>query len=526
MTPRWNRVRAWARRWRAMIVGALVLLPAMVWLSGDFGVTWDELPRQAYGERIWAFYEGRHGYERFPADGSHLYAGLFEVSAVALQQVLPLNTYVVRHGLNALFGWTAIVFCGVLAARIQGQRAGLLAMTLLALSPRFFGHSMNNPKDIPFAAMAAAALYAMALIPSRYPWLPVRVAAALAVTIGLSLSIRPGGLLFLAYAGVVLAVAVLRARDFSPRHLLVTAAAFGAVVLVATTIPLPLWPWLQTRPYLGLLEAASGVSQFEWFGKVLFEGRAIEALELPWTYVPVWLLYTTPPVVLAGAVLSVARLRPRAPGAVAVAGVWLAFLFPIAYVIVKHSTLYDGIRHLLFILPPLAVLAALGWSWLLGHASRGVRIAGLVLLAVGLAEPLIFQVRNHPNQVVYFNHLLGGPRNAFGRFELDYWGNCLHQALERAVPMARQSGMVVLVSGHRWRMMLLDSERTTEIRSIRPELRRHHLEVTLFRGPPESLAKFAARQDVLYRVAMADGTPLCAVTPGPAYGELRRRLVE
>ncbi len=35
---------------------------------------------------------------------------------------------------------------------------------------------------------------------------------------------------------------------------------------------------------------------------------------------------------------------------------------------------------------------------------------------------------NHPNDYVYFNTSVGGIQGAFGRYETDYWGNCLRQA--------------------------------------------------------------------------------------------------
>lgn len=114
---------------------------------------------------------------------------------------------------------------------------------------------MNNPKDLPFATCATAALVVMAGIPARYPFLTIGRALALGVSIGLALSVRPGGLLFLAYAVVVVAVQIVRSADHTPRHLLATAGLLLVATAVATTVPLPFWPWLQQRPYVGLVEA-------------------------------------------------------------------------------------------------------------------------------------------------------------------------------------------------------------------------------------------------------------------------------
>jgi hypothetical protein len=72
-------------------VFAVLLLPFMVWVSTDFGVTVDEPPRQTYGEAIWRFYAGEMTDKAVPAGKSRLYGGLFDVSAVALQARAPVR---------------------------------------------------------------------------------------------------------------------------------------------------------------------------------------------------------------------------------------------------------------------------------------------------------------------------------------------------------------------------------------------------------------------------------------------------
>ena len=55
----WTGQSSWSRLTRllpAILLG--LLLPVMVLLSTDYGVTWDEHPRQAYGEQVWQFYAG------------------------------------------------------------------------------------------------------------------------------------------------------------------------------------------------------------------------------------------------------------------------------------------------------------------------------------------------------------------------------------------------------------------------------------------------------------------------------------
>ena len=497
---------------------ALLLLPLLLWMSRDFGVTWDEIHRQANGERIWLLY---HGIVKEPATpAEHLYGGLFDVAAVGLQRLLPLDLYAVRHLLNAAFGWLGIVFCGLLIAPVAGWRAATLGMILLGLVPPYIAHAMNNPKDLPFAAMATAVLAVIATLPRDFPYLPVKHAVALGVAIGLSLAVRPGGLLFVGYAGLWILSAMLANGDRDIRRLARTAAVFVGMVGLAFLVPMPVWPYLWERPFIGVFEAAEGVAHYEWAGTVLFQGRDVPADALPWTYAPVWLLWTTPPVVLAGALLSLAEFAPASRRRAGTAGLWFAVVFPLAYVIARHSTLYDGFRHLLFVIPPLVALAAIGWDGALRASPPRIRVAVALVLAGGLAEPLVFQVRNHPNQAVYFQPFVGGPAGVATRSELDYWGNCLFQAMREVGEVGRAVGMPVTISGRLDRQLRLNAPRVPAVAVTRPGRGVHEIEIHLLRGKRASLRAFSTRDDVLWRVTTQDGAPLCAVVRGPQYDRL------
>jgi hypothetical protein len=240
--------------------------------------------------------------------------------------------------------------------------------------------------------------------------------------------------------------------------------------------------------------------------------------------VPLWLVYTTPPVVLAGALLSLGRLKEHGRGALPVLSMWLALLFPIVYVIVRGTTMYDGIRQLLFVIPPLFVVAAMGWAWCLHSLHPRMKVIASGVLVLGLLEPLVFQVRNHPHQVVYFNHVLGGPAAALQRFELDYWGNCYLQAMRQAAALARQARVPVTLSGPRWHQMILNAPRVPEVSVTGLQRGRHHLEVLLVRGRKRDVVGLISRSDTVYAVTTADRTPLCIAVQGPRYDELARRL--
>jgi len=533
----WTRAALWGYR-----LFPLVLLPLMLILSRDFGVTWDEKTHQLYGERVFRFLASGQDDDWFrPGPNLFIYlvGGLFDTLCVAAQRALGGDPWQMRHALNAAFGWLGVFYVGRLGRLLAGPATGLVAMVLLALSPRYFGDAMNNPKDLPLAALLAAALFYLMRLEPRYPYLRLRVAVPLALAIALAVNVRAGGLLFLAYLAVALAGLTIAAGDWSVRRLAGTAARFGAVALTVLLLGTVFWPWAQVRPLKRPLQGMIRLSQFRWDFPVLFDGRDVPAGDLPWNYVPQWLVITTPPVVLLGAVLSLGLLlrlrRPRSevaripeesagPDGWRVLALWAVAVFPGVYITLRHATIYDGIRHLLFTYPPLVALAACGFWLLFDRLSGRLRPLAAFVLALGLVEPALFQWRNHPNQAVYFNAFVGGPRGAFGRYELDYWGNSVLQAIEWLDRTARAAGTRLVVSGSPHHLVRDDSQRFASLAFIREDDGAPQLMVLALRGPRQDVLDLAQRGDILHAVTTADGTSLTVVVPGPGYDQVRDRL--
>lgn len=512
------------------VVAALMLLVSMVALSRDFGFTWDERFQQKYGEEIWDYLHGRLPRATFDTDegNQYLYGGLVEIAAVAVQHAVPADTYVVRHAVNAVFGWAGVVIIGVAAGAAFGRRTGWLAALLLVLAPRYFGDAMNNPKDVPFAAMAMAVLGLTLTLDWSRPRLSWARAAALAGFIALAINIRPLGLVLYLYAGGVIGLGSLLSAWFGAdadrwrafRDTVVRLVATGFVAIPAGSI---FWPYAQAQPFARPLSAFVKTTQLDWAKgfDVLFAGQDLGAGALPWTYVPVWLILSLPPVIVVGVVLSGLVVRRGRQQAVAWAGLAAFAATPVLAAVVRNATIYDGIRHLLFVLPPLVALAAAGWVALVETRARAV---ALVVLVVGMAEPLVFQVRNHPNQIVYFSPLGGGPRGAFARYDMDYWGNSVLQAVEWADAVARRSGVPLIVSGNPIQAVDADAGRFKSLQVVARANLTYHFDIRLMRGPSASLREFAARPDIIYAVRTSDGTPLCIVLPGPAYLQVSDRL--
>ncbi len=448
-------VRSPLRLWTAalLIAGIAVVLA----VHRDFGVTWDEPVQARYGETVLAYFgSGFEGPVSLTAPNTRHYAPAFELLAALAYSGRPESKYEIRHallGLTALLGALAVIRIGSL---LGGVWVAVFASLVFVLLPGFFGHAFNNSKDVPFAVCFAWAVLALVRFTSE----PERSSRALAcgLALGAALAVRPGGLpmllgLFIVAAGLS-TLAGVEWRALALRG--------AAVWLLAWAVMLAPWPFAHQDPLRHPLEAIATAFSLPARFPVLFEGEVKMSDTLPRRYLVEYVAITTPPLVLAlalvGLVTAIARQR-RAPLAaesrcLAVVELWL--FAPLLLSLLVRPNVYDGMRHALFVLPALALLAGLGAAALRSRAPPGWpsrAAAGLLLAACAL--PLQALMRLHPYQMTYFNAAVGGLAGASGRYETDYWLSSYKEAIEWVNRRAAdQSGspvrILVAIDGRAW----------------------------------------------------------------------------
>ena len=422
------------RRWNYRAYALFAVLLGLVLLTfRDYGVTWDEDMHFAYGYKVLAYYVSL-GRDRSYLDlmNLHTYGAAFDLLTAALARISPIGAWETRHLVDALIGLAGIAGTWRLGRVLGGGRAGFLAALLLALTPNFYGAMFNNPKDIPFAvALIWAVYYIVRLVPDL-PRPPIATALKLGLAIGLAIGVRVGGLLAICYLGLGLTSFLALRRDGLAPRLRDAATMMLRIVLPALAVAFPLmlflWPWTQLDPIGNVWAALREFSHHDFPYKTLYDGAYYPATDLPWSYLPVYLVLKLPELTLlslaAAAVLAARHARRSVPvpclvqwGLVAVAA-----LFPIAFAVAEHAVLFDGMRHFLFVLPPLAVIAGAGLDRAFTSLPQGNwRRAGAVGVTSWLVVHVGIMVSLHPDQYIYYNALAGGVPGAAGRFKLDYW---------------------------------------------------------------------------------------------------------
>lgn len=440
-----------SRRYRLATVGLVIAALGVVFvLFDEFGVTWDEPYHDIYGRHLIAYYAS--GFRDQGALSYHnlwLYGGAFDGPVALLKSLLPFGSYETAHLATAVVGIVGVVGAARTARLLAGARAGFAAAVALLIMPAWFGHMFFNPKDIPFATGMIWTLYYAMVFVSRLPALRWPVVAKLGVALGLTLGVRISGVFALVYLGLGLAawLAFAAHRD-GPRTAIRDAVRVGALgvlpaLAIAYAIMVALWPWVQQDPLVRPVTALRIFADSPWNLDVLLDGRLVNSLALPALYLPIYFAVKLPELVLlllfAAVVALVGVLRRvgvgtdwRRTGPVVLLTVAIAF--PFTFFVVFRPVTYDSIRHFLFVLPPIAVAAALGLEAILARVAAGpplLRHAVPASLVVYLVWHGSVMASLHPHEYVYYNRLVGGVRGAEDRFELDYWGNSYREAAER-----------------------------------------------------------------------------------------------
>ena len=374
------------------------------------------------------------------------------------------NTYVWLGAVNIAMSAVAAASMGMAVSfALRSKLAGAFTWAALQTYPWWLGMSHVNNRDIPVAA--GLTMLSSGLVISwadregsgRLGSKRGVILGTLVASIGaaMALATRAGSFVLLVAVvigfSLVLIVAQYWLRD--PKRLIAPAITSAVAVPFAmafcwVTDPIArisLLHWL----YDSLLYSRG---QFTWVVLMRTNGVDVPSNEIPWWYIPIWLLAQMPVLLILLAVLGLIvvlmatfrKRRSSTPAALnrqellaitpfAVQG----FGIPVA-MIFAHVQLYDGVRHLLFVAPPVIVLCAFPIVWFERRNTplfRGrIRVSGRVTaISIGMLVVLASLwgvARWYPYAYAFINPI-AGQNHAERNWDLDYWGVSAREGIEQ-----------------------------------------------------------------------------------------------
>ena len=437
----------------ATIVLVAALAVIALFTFRDYAISNDEGVQHRYGELIIDYYaSGFRDQSVFSFQNLYLYGGLFDIVAVALSHLVPIDPYDLRHILCAMIGIGGIGATAATARLGAGPRAALIAAIGLSVCGAWYGTIFNHTKDVPFAAAMMGATLFLIRIARSLPAPRAGDVASFGLLAGAALGMRVLGLLLVIYAGAAIVLYLPRpwfghgrARW---RFAALSAARLLPALLLAYLIMVLAWPWAALSP-LNPVRGLLAFSEFQYDIRTNLAGQVYEMANAPRLYVPIYILIRLPLLMLLGAALAILyALLPRLGAASAelrrrdVALVALTVMFPLACQVIWRGPAFTGMRHFLFVIPALAVLAGIGLDKALTALATRGRVIGSGALAV-VAGCFLFDavtlVRLHPYEYLYYNSLVGGLPGASRRYDLDYWFASMPEAIHQLEAYLRRT---------------------------------------------------------------------------------------
>lgn len=331
-----------------------------------------------------------------------------------------------RFGLHAsALAWmlASVVLVYRLILTLGGTRSlAHFSAGLLLLYPVWLGHGLFNFKDVPFAFAYTLGLYAAVTAWSADTAGFARALRWLVIATVLAGAIKVVSLPLMALFWAVAYASALKhgLGGEARRAVFIAGLAAGFLVYLST-------PAAWREPVRYLAETLIYLSRHAWPGCTLTAGTCMAPSAEGWSaahYLAIWAAVRLPVLVLLLALPAIVWAAWKGDARIRI--VLAALILPLALILVRNSSVYSGLRHVLFLMPVLTVLIAVALQRLLHtrHSLRGIITALSTVTGVGF---IVDTVASAPYAYVWFNppaRIAG----AVGQFEHDYWGYSLAEA--------------------------------------------------------------------------------------------------
>ncbi len=413
-------------------IASLISLP-------DYNVSWDETIHFRRGQAyLHYFLTGQKNYQNLNIPRRSLYQSNLHNAEWFLKKDIghpPLNdelaaltnyiffqqlgilTDIVAHHLFNIIASTLLVFLTVyFAACTIGIMGSIITYLSLVTYPLFWSESHFNIKDPAETAFMTGVIISFVLYMTRkkngYLILSFIFAG---FALGTKLNV-----IFLPFV-IVPYLIIQNFKKFKIPSIKTT-LAFITGFIITFLIFLFSWPYLWQKFPSHLFDILN-------FYKEIGTGTNYQPQSFffaGWnTYPILWIIFTTPPVVLFLSLLGVIfAFRPNTTK-YNVQYLLLFWLFiPIIRVSAPGTSIYGGVRQIMEYIPALALLTGLGANVIMQKFHSKKILIVLLLLFI---YPLYILFKLHPYENVYFNSLLGGLPGAKAA-NFPSWGNSFGSA--------------------------------------------------------------------------------------------------
>lgn len=427
-----------------LIAFAIIAYLLGCYFSSKFGVSWDESHHRVVGFKALYFilnFFGLYDFQLIPKEFAtyHFansfygqYGVIFDLTCSIIEKIFSIDDtktiFQMRHMVNWSFYFVGIIYFFLLSKLIfKNKFYSIISLFIYVLHPRLLSHGFFNCTDSIAQVYIVVFLYffTKAVLKNNFTYLIVS-----GVVCGVCVSTRIP-IIYLPFLAIFILFLFSKTQNFK-----ISIYKFSAVFFIAFLTGLYVfWPVLWKDPILAFSGIFKRLSNYPFPASNFFLGSYVKATNIDPYYFPVWFIVTTPISYTLFIVTSIFFFFKKLSNNKDFNTIFMFFmlssvLIPFLAVITLKSVLYDGWRHLFFLYPFIALIAAYGFVEIFEKvkehkAFKSIPSKFILILFLFISPATAFNSL-FPLAQTYFNPLVNDPLLSF---EGEYWGNSYLEGL-------------------------------------------------------------------------------------------------
>tara|TARA_B100000035_G_C21015996_1_gene561846 strand:- start:461 stop:2092 length:1632 start_codon:yes stop_codon:yes gene_type:complete len=369
---------------------------------------------------------------------------IFDLPLSIIELTLSLDNsreiFLYRHFFTFLIFYISLIFFFlILKKRFNSHLFGILGVLFLFISPRIFAQSFYNSKDIIFMSLNIINLY----YGIRYlENSNLKNGIYFSIASGLSVGSRILGIYLPILICIFKIIQILRSNILIKEQFL---KLFQIFLLILMFIYI-FWPYLWADPIINFYKAFINIGVHQVGIYNFFLGNYIPVEFVPWNYSFIWIAITTPISYIILFLIGIGIFFKRIVNRLfkideksVYNDLWrgdkekidilffLNLVIPLVTIIILHSSIYTGWRHIFFLYPSIIFFTIYSIKIIRIYYIKNL-VFFLSLSFLIISPTVLWMYKNHPFQYVYFNSIFKKNFNEY--FDADYWGVTNYHALK------------------------------------------------------------------------------------------------
>lgn len=428
-----------SKKWILVLCIFLFSISIRLWNLNQMGKTWDEdayvewgynfvnlTIKGDFGNPYWykksaspplsSYLFGvpaRFDINRYDSKGNPVFN--YDYTHVRLVSVLFSSLAVV---LTVLFGWKYLSF-------FIGSSAGMI----LTMLPLFVGYSQLATLESLIIFFFTATVFSFFNLLMNFSKKNILLTGIL---LGLALEVKYTNILLLPLMCIIYLIYIFNNKEkkWLPH---IKSLIFIFIIGLATFFVLWPMPWFHLRE---VIEFNASLRYSPYSVPEVFFGNL---MHVPKLYYFIYFLITTPFLILSFFLIGLKKISDEKKWVLYSILAW--FLFPFIQSI--YNFRQHGIRYIIEIYTPLALIAAIGFDYIASKITKKA-LFKIILFAGVIIYLLVTLIRITPYYLEYFNIVVGGTRNVYEKklFQIGWWGQGIKEAANYLIKNAPKNSRI------------------------------------------------------------------------------------